>query len=299
MTGYELYSLVLCTVVLVSLSALFIVFLRISIGYYLRLLRNGLEDEALLAEEAAKKPEHSAWDRLNAVVSGLVCAALIAAFVLSMAVTLTEDKHPFGLSTLTVVKSSSMSYKEEKNRYLFENGLDDQFDTFDLLVIDALPDEYDLQLYDVVVYEAKDGTMIVHRIVGIEEPNAEHPDCRHFRFQGDAVQLSDRYPVLYSQMRGIYRGNRLPFVGSFIMFMQSPAGWICILLVLFAVIATPIVEKRIKREKEVRLAILHELGSQHGSIVDFSMQAWKRIHRSLRGIWRSQDDPKKKGGKKR
>lgn len=297
MTGYELYSLVLCIAVLASLSTLFIVFLRISIGYYLRLLRNGLEDEALLAEEAAKKPERSAWDRLNAAISGLVCTVLIAAFALSVAITLTEDKHPFGLPTLTVVKSSSMSYKEETNRYLFESGSDDQFDTFDLLVIEALPDEYELKLYDVVVYEAKDGTMIVHRIVGIEEPNAEHPDHRRFRFQGDAVQLSDRYPVLYSQMRGIYRGDRLPFVGSFILFMQSPAGWICILLVLFAVIATPIVEKRIQREKALRLAILHELGSQHGGIVDLSMQAWKRIHRSLRRIWRSQDE--QNGGKKR
>lgn len=224
MTGFELYSLVLCIVVLISLSAIFVAFLRISVGYYLKLVRGGEEDEALLKEEQNRKKGPSFWDGVNTVASAIVCVALVAAFLFSMAVQFAEDKHPLGIPTLTVVKSSSMSYKDEKNKYLFENDLNNQFDTFDLLLVHAMPDEFDLQLYDVVVYEAKDGTMIIHRIVGIEEPNAEHPDCRHFKFQGDAVTSNDRYPVLYSQMRGIYRGNRLPFAGSFILFMQSPAG---------------------------------------------------------------------------
>ena len=57
-------------------------------------------------------------------------------------------------------------------------------------------------------------------------------------------------------MRGIYRGERIPFVGSFILFMQSPAGWLCILLVVFALITTPILEKKIRKEENKRLVYL-------------------------------------------
>lgn len=253
MTRYEIYSFLLCMVVLVSLTALFVTFLRLLLKYYLRLVRYGLEDEAIQKEAAEAGKKRSAWEVVNTVLSIAVCAVLLVTFALSITVQATENKHPFDLSTWTVVKSSSMSYKEEKNKHLFQNNLNDQFQTFDLILIDPMPDEWDVQLYDIVVYEAKDGTMIVHRIVGIEEPNETHPEHRYFRFQGDAVQLQDRYPVLYSQMRGIYHGKRIPFIGSFVMFMQSPAGWICILLVLFAMIATPMVEKRIRTEKQHRL----------------------------------------------
>lgn len=255
MTGYELYTFFLCLFVLLALSSLFIVFLRLVIKFYLKLVRHGVEDEAIL-READEEHKRTAWDVINTVASVVVCVAMIVAFAFSLLVQLTETRYPFGLPSLSVVKSSSMSYKEESNTYLFRNDLNNQFDTFDIILLEPVPDEYDLQLYDIVVYEAKDGTMIVHRIVAIEEPNAEHPDCRYFKFQGDAVSVSDKYPVLYSQMRGLYTGQRLPFIGSFVMFMQSPAGWICILLVLFAIIATPIVEKKLERAKTERLVLL-------------------------------------------
>ena len=99
--------------------------------------------------------------------------------------------------------------------------------------------------------------MIIHRIIGIEEPNEKHPDCRHFLLRGDASKFSDEFPVLYEQMKAIYRGERVPFVGSFITFMQSPAGYLCMFLIIFAMIATPIMEKKLW---EAKLARLREIG---------------------------------------
>ena len=99
---------------------------------------------------------------------------------------------------------------------------------------------------------------VIHRIVGIEKPNEQHPNAWHFLLQGDAVETPDRFPVLYEQMQGIYEGERVPFVGSFVLFMQSPAGWLCILLVLFAMIATPIVEKKLISEINQRIAVMKE-----------------------------------------
>ena len=148
-----------------------------------------------------------------------------------------------------------MSKKNEKNKYLFDNNLNNQIQMFDLIAMYKLPDEMDLKLYDVVIYEVDD-MLIVHRIVEIEEPNEKHPDHRYFKLQGDAVDAPDRFPVLYSQMRGIYKGWKVPFIGSFIMFMQSPAGWLCILLVVGAVIGSPIIDRKLFKHRLARYKLI-------------------------------------------
>ena len=124
-----------------------------------------------------------------------------------------------------------------------------------MLLTYEVPPEEALELYDIVVYEVE-GKMVLHRIIGIEEPNLNHPNERYFLCQGDALERPDRFPVLYSQIHGIYRGEKIPFVGSFILFMQSPAGWLYILLVIFALVATPIVERKLLEEQQKRLALM-------------------------------------------
>ena len=59
-------------------------------------------------------------------------------------------------------------------------------------------------------------------------------------------------------MRSIYQGQRVPYVGSFVYFMQSPAGILCYLLILFAVISVPIVEKKLKKETLLRIGETEE-----------------------------------------
>ena len=98
----------------------------------------------------------------------------------------------------------------------------------------------------------------MHRIVGIEEPNTYHPNEKYFLMQGDAVGSPDRFPVLYSQMKGIYKGEKIPFIGSFILFMQSPAGWLCLLLIVGAMICTPILEKKLLNARKERFLLLSQ-----------------------------------------
>lgn len=156
--------------------------------------------------------------------------------------------------------SGSMSYAHAGNTYLTKNGLDDQIQIFDLILTRRLPAENELKLYDIVMYNL-DGTPLIHRIIDIEEPCAAHPDERWFTTRGDANRLSDPHPVLYEQMRGIYRGERIPFVGSFVMFMQSPAGWLCVLLVVVSMIATPMMDKKLRLAKKKRLRFMGILPS--------------------------------------
>ena len=116
-----------------------------------------------------------------------------------MYVRATEDKPANGIPSIKVVKTESMAKKNPKNEYLYENNLNDQFQAFDIVICHHLPAEEDLELYDVVIYK-KDDIYIIHRIVGIEEPNEKHPNERRFLLQGDAVDNPDSFPALYAAL---------------------------------------------------------------------------------------------------
>jgi hypothetical protein len=219
----------------------------------LRTIQHGLDDEQITTEYQKDIATSKAVKIIIKAVTVSILAFLCVVSILSVYMHIKSMGIPTGNRSIPkVVMSSSMSYKHNDNTYLESNNLHDQFQTFDLIYLRALPDEFDLELYDIVVYDYY-GELIIHRIIGIEEPNEQHPDQRKFLLRGDASKYSDEFPVMYSQMQAIYEGKRIPFVGSFFAFMQSPAGYLCILLVVIAMIATPIAEKKLQEAKMARL----------------------------------------------
>lgn len=256
MTDFDTYVFFLCLIVFSILTILSIVCISIIMHLTLKLIKNGIEDDKILKEhrKRQRKGKKKGIKLLDYAFSGMVCLIFVFLFACSLIIRYNEDKPVGDMPVYRVVRTGSMAEKHEKNTYLDKNGLDNQIQIFDLIRTEKLPDEMDLKLYDIVVYEV-DGMLIVHRIVGIEEPNDYHPDCRYFRLQGDAVESADRFPVKYEQMRAIYSGDRIPFIGSFIFFMQSPAGWLCIGLIVFAIIMTPILEAIINSKKKRRIAL--------------------------------------------
>lgn len=256
---YDTYVLILCIVVYVALTIVSIAVITALTKMALRLVRYGAEDKDIIKEyiKAKKKGHKKKGKALDTFVSVFLCAIFAVAFGFSLYVNINQDKYFEDIPTLKVVQSASMSKKHEKNKYLTENNLNNQFDTFDVILVYKAPAEADLKLYDIIVYEMEvqgEVGYVVHRIVGIEEANEKHG--RLFKTQGDAVETADRNKVEYSQIKGIYRGENIKFVGSFVMFMQSPAGWMCMILMLAATIATPIIDKKLAQEREKRLALL-------------------------------------------
>ena len=243
MSQRDIYVLCLCIVVLVLFVALFSYLVVSLVTAKLKIIKAGLDDQRIITEYQQNKEKNPHAEGLYKVLSVLMACIFCALFAFAIYVNVTNTGYANGIPSIKVVKSGSMSYKNSKNTYLETHNLNDQFEMFDLIITRKLPGEFELELYDVVVYKHENGEMVIHRIVGIEEPNEKHPDKRHFRLQGDAVQYADTYPVLYEQMRGIYRGERVPFAGSFVVFLQSPAGYLCILLVIIGIILIPIVEK--------------------------------------------------------
>ena len=257
MSKFEIYSLILCLVVFVLLVAVFSYLLYIIVKQGLAQIKAGLEDESILKEYNSNSTQNKS--KLTVIIEKifnvLICLVLGVVFLFSLYINCTQSVCFEGVATYRVVMTSSMETKNKDNKYLFTNDINDQISAFDLIAIYKMPAEEDLQLYDIVVYDI-DGVMVVHRIVGIEEPNDKHPNERHFLLQGDAVGSPDRFPVRYSQMKGIYRGEKIPFVGSFVLFLQSPAGWLCLLLVVASMFGVPVIEKKFLNARKERYSLL-------------------------------------------
>ncbi len=259
MTQFEIYIFVLCLIVFLILTITFALLIGLMLKLTIELIRTGARDEEIWREyrtelESKKKKSTRVATALSVIFSSAVCVILSVVFMFSLTLNITENRYSPGIPSLKVVKSESMSQKHADNTYLTQNKLNDQLQLFDLIVANPLPEENELKLYDIVLYE-RGGDIIIHRIVKIEEPNEKHPDKRYFTLQGDANKYIDEYPVTYDMMRAVYNGKRIPFAGNFVLFMQSPAGWLCFLLVVFTVIVTPIVERKLLQEKAARLKL--------------------------------------------
>lgn len=252
MAGYDIYILIICLIVFIELTALFAVMLRYIIKKTIQTIEHGLEDDRITTEYYKEKQCNKGFRKVCKVVTGLVLCCVFVVFAFSVYMQLIDDEVKGDRAVPKVVLSESMQYKHDENTYIKENDLDDQINMYDMIFMRQLPDEFDLELYDIVIYEYRDN-LIIHRIIEIEEPNEEHPGVRHFMLRGDSNKYSDEYPVLYNQMKAIYKGERIKYMGSFFAFMQSVAGYLCIVLILFAVIATPIAEKKLWEAKRRRL----------------------------------------------
>lgn len=256
MTRLDIYTFILCMIILVCMSAVFGALIHSVCKQSIRLIAHGAEDKRIITEynkSLKKQKARGGW--LANVFIGVVFFVIFSVFAFSVVAGISEKSNFQKIPSMRVVRTTSMEKKHAQNTYLKKNNLNNQIYAFDLILTYKLPKEEELKLYDIVVYDV-DGTLLVHRIVGIEEPNEKHPNERWFTLQGDAVETTDRFPVHYSQMRGIYKNQRVPFIGSFVLFLQSPAGYICIGLVILEMIGTAVMEKRISKAEKERLALL-------------------------------------------
>ena len=265
MITFKTYLLVVSSVVVIALA----IFLSALIWYIytltIRLISIGYWDQDLIQEyeHKRKKPPKRL---IGKVVSAVICGVLSVMLLFSIFLGISEKAPIVSSPSLMVVKSESMSAKHKDNEHLFDQDLNNQIQMFDIIVTHAPPAEEDIELYDIIVYEVN-GDLIIHRVVYIVEPTKEGDD-RLFYTRGDANKRNDDMPVRYNQIKGIYKDERIPFVGSFVLFMQSPAGIICLLLSIFAMIIMPIVDDKIanarrSRHEEIRTGYTYRFYRKH------------------------------------
>ena len=248
MTPFEIYSLVVSIFVIIGLASFFTVLIWYIYTLTMRLIYVGYWDQELVQEYEFTKPPRprtQSHSTAGKVIAAALCGVMAVGIVFAVSLGIAEGFTTTAIPSLRVVKSDSMSEKHKDNTYLVEHNLNNQMQTFDIIVTYAPPAEEDIQLYDVIVYEAN-GALIVHRVVKIMESEKEGT---LFYTRGDATNRTDSLPVKYEQIKGIYREERVPFIGSFVLFMQSPAGFICLLLAIASMIVMPIIDDKIEEAR--------------------------------------------------
>ena len=156
-------------------------------------------------------------------------AIVIPLFGLSLYSRIKNNVTKIGDNFIMVVASGSMSMKNEANDYLVTNNLNNQFATYDMIVLTGVKSSTQLKQYDVIAYRNDKGINVIHRIIEIDYSEGEI----RYTTRGDANNATDSYRPKMKDVIGKYTGKKIPGIGIFIMFFQSYAGIVTILSVVY------------------------------------------------------------------
>ena len=147
-----------------------------------------------------------------------------------------------------VVETGSMSYKNEANTYL--ESYDNQIATYSIIGVDKV-EKNELKIYDVIAFKNNENEIIIHRIIGIEN--------NRYLTRGDANDLTDSYRPVFEDVIGVYNGFNIPYLGIFIIFLQSNSGIVTVIAILYCLILFGILSDKIEKKLETRKKELLEV----------------------------------------
>ena len=147
-----------------------------------------------------------------------------------------------------------MGYKNEANDYLFNRSLNNQFQQYDIIVLEKV-EKYEINQYDVIAYRNDKGLNIIHRIV-----NIEYGSDTKYVTRGDIYDSSktDSYKPVYEDVIGRYTGKRIPVIGIFILFLQSYAGIITVISLVYCLLMIDRTSEKINKVQQERIDKLEE-----------------------------------------
>lgn len=194
-------------------------------------------DNAIDEEKEKQSKSKKAWRLVGKIFSYVLLGVVFAFFVFSLASKIQNNTMLFGDSTLVVIASGSMS--EKNNNFVKDNPeLNNQFDTYDIIGITKYQKQEEISLFDVVAYKNKKNITIVHRIVEIHTD--EKTGEVSYLTQGDTNLYADNTSnsqyagyLTYDKIIGKYDGRRIKGLGIFVIFLQSPAGIVTVLSVVY------------------------------------------------------------------
>ena len=124
-----------------------------------------LLDEAIYENLSSVKKRKKISKTINSIVFYGLLICIAPSFIFAIVSKAQGNLTLFGDKGILVVASGSMSRKDPVNDYLIENDLNNQFNTWDIIIIEAVNSDDDLKLYDVITFVDSTGRNIIHRII--------------------------------------------------------------------------------------------------------------------------------------
>jgi len=257
MQSFEIIALVVSAVGVVCFAVIFTILYRSYAATSVAEIEGGQRDVELIERVILEnlkntKKRHRIIRRVKQVLSIAVIAILVPFLILAIiskaqnGVVMIFDKGIIG------VASGSMSEKHKDNTYL--SNYDNQFDTYDLIVIEKVKSAESLKKYDVIVYTNGDGVNIIHRIIGIEYTDSGVK----YVTRGDSNNQTDKYKPAFDDVIGRYTGQKVSLVGIFVMFLQSYSGIVTAAAVIYCLLMIERIGDKINRKENERLEFLSQ-----------------------------------------
>lgn len=260
MSTSEIISLVITIIGIVSFSAIFTILYSSYAHSQIAEIRSGKKDIEIIDEVIYNNLQKTISRRkimysIRTFFFLLAMVIIIPIFVLSVISKIKNTPLMIGNYSIMAVGSGSMSYVHEDNKdYIEANHLTNQFDTYDLIIIEKVNKTSDLKLYDVIAYYDSDQEKnIIHRIVAI--------NGNTFTTRGDAISDAagdDKFHPTINDIVGKYTSKRIKGIGIMIIFLQSYSGIITIMSLIYCLVMIDRYSNNINVAQDKRAKLLED-----------------------------------------
>lgn len=264
MTSTEIISLIVTVIGVFSFAAIFTILYKSYATSQIAELRSGkkdieLIDEVIYERQTKVKRRKKVMKTIRTIVFYIIMIILVPLFIFSLVNRVQKNVTMIGNKTMMVVASGSMSMKNEANDYLITKNLNNQLNTYDIIFLEKVNNASDLKLYDIVAYTNDKGINVIHRIKEIRTDGS-------YVTRGDSNNEDDAYHPKFDDIIGKYTNFKLNGVGVFVMFLQSYAGIITVVSLVYCLIMIDRTAEKINLVQNKRIKQLED-------VIDYSNES--------------------------
>lgn len=260
MTTVEIIALIVTFIGVVSFAAVFTILYSSYAHSYIQEIQTGKKDLDLIEDYFYEKQDQVKRKKkiIRIVKSAFFYLSLIIiipVFVFSIFNRINHSTTMINNKAIMVVTSGSMSQKNKANEYLTANHLDNQFNTYDIVILNKVTSPVQLKQYDIIAFVNDQGINVIHRIISIENVNGE----TRYITRGDSNNATDRYQPKFQDIIGKYSIKRIKTLGIFVMFFQSYPGMITVVAVIYCIIMFDKQSSKINEAHQKRIELLEKV----------------------------------------
>ncbi len=267
MSSTEIISLIVTVIGIFSFASIFTILYGNYASMSIKEINSGKRDIEIIDEVIYNRQEKirkrsKIIGTFKNVVFYLTMCVIIPVFIFALISRFTNNAIMLGDKTVMVVASGSMSERHENNTYLNTYNLNDQFNKYDIIILEKVDSAAELRVYDTIAFVNDKGINVIHRIKSIKINGS-------YETRGDSNGTSDTYNPVFKDVIGRYTGKKISGIGVFVMFFQSYAGIITIVSLVYCLLMIDRISEKINKVQEKRVEhLLEALGLSSDESLD-------------------------------
>ena len=261
MTSVEILALVVTAIGVSSFAAIFTILYMSFAKTTISEVNSGkrdieLLDEVIYQQQTKVKKRKEITGTIKSVIFFTFIGVVTPLFVFSIVNKIQGNVTMLGNRSLMIVASSSMSKINENDFELKNSGWTNQFNMYDVIVLEKVANPVNLRKGDVIAFRVNDKNVknVIHRIRNVETTfDKDGKVVYQYETRGDSVGESDGYNPTSDQVIGRYVSKRIPLIGIFVIFFQSGPGIVTVLALLYCLLMIDSITKKIDKAQNKRV----------------------------------------------